>query len=76
MGTVTLTARLPEELVKRIESLASETGRSKTYYVQRALEDSIQDMELLYLAKQRSEDVRTGKHRVLSWDEVKSRNGL
>lgn len=76
MGTRTLTARLPVELLERLETLAVETGRSKTYYVQRALEDSIHDMELLYLAKQRSEDIRTGKSKVLSWDEVKERNGL
>jgi len=56
--------------------LAKETGRTKSYYVQKMLEESIEDLELLHLAKMRSEEVRSGKSRVYTWAEIKAQNDL
>ena len=33
-------------------------------------------MELVYLAQSRAEDVRKGKSKTISWEEVKQQNGL
>ena len=48
-----LAVRLPEQLESRLTSLAKSTHRSKSYYVQRALEEFLADQEdhLLALAR-------------------------
>jgi RHH-type rel operon transcriptional repressor/antitoxin RelB len=68
--------RLPDDLARRIENLAKTTGRTRTYYVREALEEKISDMELIYLAAKRAEDVRAGKEKTISWEELKAQNGL
>ena len=48
-----LAVRLPEQLERRLTTLAKSTHRSKSYYVQRALEEFLADQEdhLLALAR-------------------------
>ena len=48
-----LAVRLPEQLESRLTTLAKSTHRSKSYYVQRALEEFLADQEdhLLALAR-------------------------
>ena len=48
-----LAVRLPEQLESRLTSLAKSTHRSKSYYVQRSLEEFLADQEdhLLALAR-------------------------
>ena len=48
-----LAVRLPEQLESRLTTLAKKTHRSKSYYVQRALEEFLADQEdhLLALAR-------------------------
>jgi len=41
----TLTLRIPDELQERLESLARETGRTKTFYVKTAIEEFLEDRE-------------------------------
>ena len=53
--------RLPTELVERISHLAETTGRSRTYYMQEAIKQHIDDLEELYLAEQALLNVRAGK---------------
>jgi RHH-type rel operon transcriptional repressor/antitoxin RelB len=72
----TLSTRIPSALYNRIDVLAKETGRSKSYYVQKMLEEGIEDLELLHLAKMRSEEARSGKSRVYTWAEIKAQNDL
>ncbi len=72
----TLSTRIPSALYNRIDLLAKETGRTKSYYVQKMLEEGIEDLELLHLAKMRSEEVRSGKGRVYTWKEIKAQNDL
>lgn len=50
-----LAIRLPESLEKRINQLAKKTGRTKSFYVREALQDSIDDLEDRYLALSRLE---------------------
>jgi RHH-type rel operon transcriptional repressor/antitoxin RelB len=73
---VVMNIRLPDDLVRRIENLAKVTGRTRTYYVREALEEKIGDMELIYLATKRAEDIRYGKEKTVSWEELKAQNGL
>ena len=50
-----LSVRLDPKIEKRLEKLARETGRTKTYYAREAIHESIEDMEDRYLAESRLE---------------------
>jgi len=53
---VSQTVRLPDELAKRLEQLASTTKRSKTSYIVEALERHIDECEDLEMALSRFRD--------------------
>lgn len=53
MSTLTnVSLRLPVDLVERVSKLAETTGRSKTYYMRKAISDQITELESLYLSEQ------------------------
>lgn len=64
-----LALRLPPDIEARLERLAKETGRTKSYYAREAILEKIEDMEDYYLALERIKDPGG----TVSWDEVKSR---
>jgi RHH-type rel operon transcriptional repressor/antitoxin RelB len=70
-----LGVRLPEELEKRLNRLASETHRTRSYYVKRALEQFLEDQEDYLLALSRSEKVKKGE-RTYTLEEAKKKLGL
>ena len=45
-----LTVRLPKEIEDRLERLARETGRTKTYYARQAILEYLDDLEDINLA--------------------------
>ncbi|MDD4836775.1 MAG: TraY domain-containing protein [Dethiosulfovibrio sp.] len=45
-----LTIRLDEQLSSRLEALAKKTGKTKSWYASKAIEDYLDDMEDYYLA--------------------------
>ena len=45
-----LAIRLPDEIEGRINNLAAQTGRTKTFYVKEAILQHLDDMEDKYLA--------------------------
>lgn len=51
----TLCIRLPKEIDKKLNNLAQETGRTKTYYVREAITEHIEELEDIYLALNRLE---------------------
>lgn len=55
-----LSVRLPDQLAARLEELANQTGRTKSYYVLEALNETIDDLEDAYLAQSRLSDIRRG----------------
>ncbi len=50
-----LPIRLSDDLNTRLDYLAKETGRTKTYYARQAIVTYLEDMEDTYLALQRLE---------------------
>jgi RHH-type rel operon transcriptional repressor/antitoxin RelB len=68
--------RLDTKIIERLNELARKTGRTKSYYIKEAIEENLVDLELVYLAQSRAEDVRKGKSKTISWEEVKQQNGL
>ena len=71
-----LAIRLPAEVEDRLEALARATGRTKTFYAREAILKRLDDLEDLYLAEQRLIDVRAGRNRTHSLDEVERDLGL
>jgi RHH-type rel operon transcriptional repressor/antitoxin RelB len=55
-----LAIRLPKEIDDRLNRLAKQTGRTKTYYVREAIVSHLEDIEDAYLAIQRLE--KPGKY--------------
>jgi RHH-type rel operon transcriptional repressor/antitoxin RelB len=68
--------RLPEDAEKRLNALAATTGRSKAFYIREAVMGYLDDLEDMYLAERRLEDLRAGRSRTYSLDEVEQELGL
>jgi RHH-type transcriptional regulator, rel operon repressor / antitoxin RelB len=68
--------RLAPETEKRLDFLASNTGRTKAYYLREIIEQGIEDMEDYYLAANVLERVRKGQEQVHSSADVRRELGL
>jgi RHH-type transcriptional regulator, rel operon repressor / antitoxin RelB len=53
-----LALRLPPDLEKRLEALATRTGRSKSFYAREAILRHLEDLEDYHLAQQRLAQAR------------------
>ncbi len=71
-----LTIRLPAEIEDRLEALAKVTGRTKTYYAREAILEYINDMEDVYLAEKRLEDIRSGRTKTVPLGKVMKRHRM
>jgi RHH-type rel operon transcriptional repressor/antitoxin RelB len=71
-----LAIRLPPELEQRLDALARRTGRSKSYYVREAIAGYMDDLEDLYLAERRLEDLRAGHTDAVALAELMQRYGV
>ena len=71
-----LAIRLPLEVENRLTALATKTGRTKTFYAREAILEYLDDLEDVYLAQQRSDEIKAGHSRVYSLDEVEHSLGL
>ena len=67
---------LSPEAEERLELLASETGRSKDFFLQELVERIMEDIEDCYLSIEVLERIRAGKERVYSSAEVRRELGL
>jgi RHH-type rel operon transcriptional repressor/antitoxin RelB len=76
MATAATALRVPEDLAARYEKLAKSTGRTKTFYMNEALANSIDRLEYEYGLLQQVEDYRTGKLETYSIEEVRQHCGL
>jgi len=73
---MSVSLRLPVDLNQRLNHLAEQTGRSKTFYMLEAIKQHLDDLEDLYLAEQRLLDVRSGRSKTHSLDDVERSLGL
>lgn len=68
--------RLPEEAEQRLTALAENTGRSKAYYIREALLEHLDDLEDFYLAEMRLKELKAGRSRTYTLEEVGRELGL
>ncbi|MFU2080884.1 DUF6290 family protein [Avibacterium endocarditidis] len=73
---MTITVRLPDELQRRLDHLATETGRAKSFYIKQALEAYLEDLEDLLLANATLERVRSGKEKTYTLQDVENELNL
>lgn len=71
-----LAIRLPDEIETRLAMLAAQTGRTKTFYAREAILAHLEDLEDYYLAAQTITEIRKGKEKTYSADEVRAALGL
>lgn len=63
--------RLDPEIEQRLDHLAAQTGRAKSYYLRELIEGGLNDLEDFYLADATMERVRKGDESVLDAAEVR-----
>lgn len=68
--------KLPDEVVDRLDKLAKLTGRSKTSYMIEAITEHLDDLEDLYLAEQRLLEVKAGRSKTHTLEDVERSLGL
>ena len=71
-----LAVRLPAEMENRLNTLAQETGRTKTFYIREAIANYLEDLEDLYIAEKRYRDLKVGKSYTVTFDELEQNLGL
>jgi RHH-type transcriptional regulator, rel operon repressor / antitoxin RelB len=72
----TLSIRIPDEILQRLEKMAIQTGRPKSFYAKQAVLSHLDDLEDIYVAEQRLTEVRAGRSQTHTLDEVESALGL
>jgi RHH-type transcriptional regulator, rel operon repressor / antitoxin RelB len=68
--------RLKKDLEARLEQLARVTGRSKSYYVNQALEDHIRQLEDRFVSRRPARPMWEGRERVVPLYELERALGL
>jgi RHH-type rel operon transcriptional repressor/antitoxin RelB len=76
MGMKSVTVRIEDELDSRLERLARETHRTKSFYVREAILKALEDVEDIYLAEKRLEDIRAGRTKTIPLEDVVKKHGI
>lgn len=71
-----ISIRLDPKTVSRLEELAQQTGRSKSYYLRELIEGGLADMEDFYLADAAMERVRKGQDKLVDGQVMRKELGL
>ncbi|MFN2342873.1 MAG: DUF6290 family protein [Desulfonatronovibrio sp.] len=61
--------RLPEEYEQRLNILAKQTGKSKSFFIKKVIMDHIEDLEDIFLAEQRLKELHQGRDKILNNEE-------
>jgi len=73
---MTTTVRLPDDLEQRVDQLAAQTHRSKSFYLREAIKRGLPQVEWEYGILQRAEAVRSGQVKTRTLDQVAHDLGL
>ncbi len=68
--------RLDSETEARLDFLATQTGRTKAYYLREIIEKGLEEIEDYYLAAEVLERIRKGEETIYSSAEVRKDLGL
>lgn len=76
MSGIATSVRLSEATAQKLELLSARTGRSKSFYLRNAIEESIDRMIYEYSILADLEDIRRGRLETMTSEEVKDYLGL
>ena len=68
--------RLAPNIEQRLNQLAEQTGRAKSYYLRELIEGGLDDLEDYYLADAAMERIRKGQETLISSDKLRQELGL
>ena len=68
--------RLDPVTEQRLDRLATQTGRTKAYYLRELVTNGLDDLEDYYLAAATMERVRKGEEKVYSAEDIRKDLGL
>ena len=68
--------RLDPEIEQRLDHLAAQTGRAKSFYLRELIVGGLEDLEDFYLADTTMERVRRGSEKLLDASQVRKDLGL
>ena len=71
-----LAIRLPPEIEARLTELAKRTGRTKSFYAREAILNHLDELEDLYLAESRLEDLHQGRSGSIPLNDLLRRHGV
>ncbi len=71
---MSLSLRLDQNTKERLDFLAKETGRTKTYYVKKMILEKLDDFEDIYLSERALSRLESGEDKLISnkefWNEM------
>ena len=73
---VATSVRMSDTTAEKLDKLSRLTGRSKSYYLREAIESSIAQLLYEYTLLNEVEEIRAGKAKTYSLEEVKAELGL
>ena len=73
---VATSVRMSDTTAEKLDKLSRLTGRSKSYYLREAIESSIDQLLYEYTLLNEVEEIRAGKAKSYSLEEVKAELGL
>lgn len=73
---VATSVRMSDTTAEKLDKLSRLTGRSKSYYLREAIESSIDQLFYEYTLLNEVEEIRAGKAKTYSLEEVKAELGL
>jgi RHH-type rel operon transcriptional repressor/antitoxin RelB len=76
MTSSVLTLRLPNADLARLNELAKTTHRPKSFYVKEALARYLEDLEDTFLAEQSLQEIRAGRSKTYTLEQVERELGL
>ena len=68
-----LAIKLDEETERRLELLAAQTHRTKTFYAREAILAYLDDLEDIYAAEETLKNLANGKSKTITLDEMEKR---
>ncbi len=71
-----ISIRLDPKIEERLDHLAAQTGRAKSYYLRELIEGGLDDLEDFYLADATMERVRRGSENLIDASQVRKELGL
>lgn len=70
------TVRLSDEITSQLNRIAIKTGRTKSFYLRKLIEEGIEKLAYEYEILQEVEDYKTGKTKTYTLEEMKKRYEL